>query len=183
MTYDVDMSDLVLFLSIFFDVSDLEDLSLDDVSYLQDLRDQIVVQCYGEFRVSFRRTSGLNFIADLSENGMLPLQFGEYLGGLEYEQTRIILLVVGDVFRFSMAATGSECPFCPIQLHTSHLFLCPNCPFRGLLPSWQSVLEIFRRCDWGSFISMIFLCLQQWMRGTSFFESKMVDRVDKFLGS
>jgi hypothetical protein len=175
--------DLVSFLSTFFDVSDLEDLSVDDLSYLQDLRDQIVVQRHDEFRVSFRRSSGLNFIANLSENAMIPLQFGEFLGGLEYEQARIIMLVMGDVFRFSMAATGSECPFCPIQLHTPHLFLCPNCPFRGSLPSWQLLLESFRNLDWSSFVFMIFLCLQQWMRGTSFFEGRMVDRVDKFLNS
>jgi hypothetical protein len=39
--------DLVSFLSTFFDVSDLDDLSVSDLSYLQDLRDQIVHQSKG----------------------------------------------------------------------------------------------------------------------------------------
>jgi hypothetical protein len=64
-----------------------------------------------EFRVSFcTSSSGLSFVVDLSENGTFPLQFGEFLGTLDYESARIVLLVIGDVFRFSMAATGSECP-------------------------------------------------------------------------
>jgi hypothetical protein len=159
--------DLVTFLATFFDVSDLDDLSVSDLSYLQDLRDQIVIQRSDEFRVSFRRSSGLNFVVDLSENGMMPPQFGEYLGSLEYEQVRIVLLIMGDVFRFSMAATESGCPFCPIQLHTSHLFLCPNCPFRSSLPSWRDLLTAFHRTDWQTFVMLIFLCLQQWMRGSN----------------
>jgi hypothetical protein len=175
--------DLVSFLSVFFDTSDLEELSLSDLSYLQDLRDQIVIQRDEEFRVSFRRSSGLSFVVDLSANGVFPLQFGEFLGTLDYETARMILLILGDVFRFSMAATGSACPFCPIQLHTTHLFLCPNCPFRNSVPSWQDLLSAFQRMDWSSFVTMVFLCLQQWMRGTNFFQSKMVERVNGFLGS
>jgi hypothetical protein len=175
--------DLVSFLSTFFDVSDLDDLSVDDLSYLQDLRDQIVIQRSDEFRVSFRRSSGLSFVVDLSETGMLPIQFGEFLGTLDYETARMVVLIVGDVFRFSMAVSGSECPFCPIQLHMSHLFLCPNCPFRNLIPSWQDLLTSFQRLEWGNFITILFLCLQQWMRGTTFFESKMVERVNGFLGT
>lgn len=120
-------------------------------------------------------------MVDFTETGVFPLQFGEFLGTLDYESARIVLLVLGDVFRFSMAATGSECPFCPIQLHTQHLFLCPNCQFRDTVPSWSSFLESFQRMDWGSFISLLFLCLQQWMRGTSFFQNKMIERINGFL--
>jgi hypothetical protein len=35
--------------------------------------------------------------------------------------------------------------------------------------------------DWGSFISLLLLCLQQWMRGTSFFQNKMIERINGFL--
>jgi hypothetical protein len=175
--------DLISFLSTFFDVSDLEDVSVMDLASLQDLRDQIVHQRGVEFKVSFRRSSGLSFVVDLSYNGTFPLQFGEFLGTLDYESARIVLLVLGDVFRFSMAATGSECPFCPIQLHRTHLFLCPNCPFRRELPSWQRFVCSFRAADWSSFITILFLCLQQWMSGTNFFQGKMIERVDGFLGS
>jgi hypothetical protein len=90
--------DLISFLSQFFDVSDLDSLTLDDYSYLQDLRDQLSIQCDDLFRSSFRRPSGLNFYADLSEDARIPSAFGEFMGGLDYEIARIIVLFMGDVF-------------------------------------------------------------------------------------
>jgi hypothetical protein len=144
-THRVGLShDLVSFLSTFFDVSHIEDLSWRDISFLQDLRDEIVVQRSDEFRVSFRQSSGLSFWPDISDDAIMPLQFGEFLGGLEYEQARIVLLLLGDVFRFSLATTSSRCPFCPIELHTVHLFSCPNCPFRSSLPTWSSFIDALR---------------------------------------
>jgi hypothetical protein len=104
--------DLISFLGDFFDVSDLDDMSLDDLSYLQDLRDQIVVQRQDEFRSTFRRSMGLSYVVDLFESAVFPLQFGEYLGTMNYEVARIVLLMIGDVFSFSLAATViSSCPF------------------------------------------------------------------------
>ncbi len=135
-----------------------------------------------EFRVPFRRSSGLSFIADLSPDTMMPLQFGEFLGNLEYEHARMVLLFLGDVFRYSMSAAGSRCPYCPIELHAFHLFSCPNSPFRDSLPSWQSFIASFHAADWSSFITILFLCLQQWTRGSNFFQSKVRDRVGSFLG-
>jgi hypothetical protein len=51
-----------------------------------------------EFRASFRRSSGLSFVVDLSEDAMMPVQLGEFLGTLEPEEVRIILLFLGDTF-------------------------------------------------------------------------------------
>jgi hypothetical protein len=98
--HDVGFShDLMDFLAEFFDVSHLEELSLRDSSSLQDLRDQITIQRSDEFRVSFRQSSGLSFWPDMSRDATMPLQFGEFLGGLEYEQARIVILFLGDVIR------------------------------------------------------------------------------------
>jgi hypothetical protein len=102
--------DLCIFLSTFFDASQLDELSLSDVEYLQDLRDQVVNIRNDEFRMSFRRSSGLSFIVDLNRSAMMPRQFGEFLGTLELEEVRIILVVLGDTFRFSLVATSSRCP-------------------------------------------------------------------------
>jgi hypothetical protein len=111
--HDVGFShDLMDFLAEFYDVSHLEELSLRDLSSLQDLRDQITIQRSDEFRVSFRQSSGLSFWPDLSRNASMPLQFGEFLGSLEYEQARVVILFLGDVFRYSLSATSSVCPFC-----------------------------------------------------------------------
>jgi hypothetical protein len=172
--------DLMEFLSTFFDVSQVEDLSVSDISSLQDLRDQIVIQRSEEFRVSFRQSSGLSFWPDISRDAMMPLAFGEFLGSLEYEQARVVLLVLGDVFRFSLSATGSQCPFCPVELHTVHLFTCPNCPFRRDVPSWPSFLRALHLSEWLPAISILFLCLRQWVRGSHFFQSKLGERVDDF---
>jgi hypothetical protein len=174
--------DLVTFLSDFFDVSHIEDLSWRDITFLQDLRDQIVIQRGDEFRVSFRLSSGLSFWSDISRDATMPLQFGEYLGSMEYEQARIVLLFLGDVFRFSLASTGSECPFCPIELHVNHLFSCPNCPFRSSLPSWSSLLNALHTSQWANSVTILFLCLQQWVRGSNFFQAKVSERVDMFFG-
>jgi hypothetical protein len=174
--------DLVSFLSTFFDVSHIEDLSWRDVSMLQDLRDEIVIQRVDEFRVSFCQSSGLSFWPDISHDAIMPLQFGEFLGGLEYEQARIVLLCLGDVFRFSLAATSSRCPFCPIELHTVHLFSCTNCPFRNTLPQWSSFLDAIHLSQWALSISLLFSCLREWIRGSNFFQSKVCERVDAFFG-
>ncbi len=110
-------------------------------------------------------------------------QFGEYLGNLEYEQAHLVLLFFGDVFRYSLGASGSRCPFCPIELHAYHLFSCPNAPFSSLLPSWQSFVASFHSSDyWSAFITILFLCYQQWSRGSNFFQTKAAERVDHFLG-
>jgi hypothetical protein len=172
--------DLISFLSTFFDVSHIEDLSWREISSLQDLRDEIVIQRRDEFRVSFRQSSGLSFWPDIADDAIMPLQFGEFLGQLEYEQARIVLLALGDVFRFSLAATGSRCPFCPIELHTVHLFSCPNCPFRSSLPSWSSFLDAIHSSQWAVAISCLFICLRVWIGGSNFFNSKVRERVNAY---
>jgi hypothetical protein len=174
--------DLISFLSQFFDTSDLESLTLDDFVYLQDLRDQLAIQCDDSFRASFRRSSGLNFYADLSEDVRIPQGFGEYLGTLEYEVARIVVLILGDVFRFSLAVGSSRCPFCPVELHVQHLFLCPNCPFRTSLPSWVTIIDSFRAGDWALFIHLILSGLFIWQSRTSFFRPASKDRISAFFG-
>jgi hypothetical protein len=174
--------DLISFLAQFFDVSDLDSLSLDDVSYLQDLRDQLSIQCDDIFRSSFRRSSGLHFYADLNERVWLPVGFGEFLGSLDYEIARIVILFMGDVFRFSLAVSGSMCPFCPIQFHAQHLFCCPNCPFRDSLPPWSSFVQAFQISDWATVVQVIMLGFSVWQNHTSFFRTSCKDRVSIFLG-
>ncbi len=175
--------DLFSFLENFFDTTDLEDISLRDMESLQDLRDQIMVQRQEEFRVSFRSSTGLSFVSDLSPDAMMPRAFGEFLGDLEYEHARIVLVCLGDVFRFSLAATNSRCPFCPIDLHFRHLFDCPNAPFCDSVPRWQSFVQNFQNGRWREVVLMIFLCLQAWIRGSHFFHSRAQDRVSAFLSS
>jgi hypothetical protein len=174
------LHDLMSFLSTFFDVSHLEELSFDDLASLQDLRDQITIQQSDEFRVSFRQSSGLSFWSDIASDATMPLQFGEFLGTMEYEQARVVMLFLGDVMRFSLAASGSACPFCPVELHSVHLFTCPNCPFRNELPSWSSFLNFLHTSQWSLAISTLYLCLQIWVRRSHFFQSKLADRIDSF---
>jgi hypothetical protein len=174
--------DLVSFLAQFFDTSDLDSLSLEDVSYLQDLRDQLSIQCDDIFRASFRRSSGLHFYADLNENVWIPVGLGEFLGTLDYEIARIVILFLGDVFRFSLAVGSSLCPFCPVQFHVQHLFRCPNCPFSDSLPSWSSFVEAFRVNDWAAAVQVIITGLYIWQQRTNFFRQSCKDRISVFLG-
>ncbi len=172
--------DLFSFLSTFFDASRLDDMSISDIEYLQDLRDEIVHQRADEFRNSFRLSSGLNFFVDLSPDAVMPRQFGEFLGTLEFENARVVLICLGDVFRFSLAATNSRCPFCPIELHLFHLFRCPNSPFQVSLPSWSDFVQAFQVANWSGFILILFQCLLEWDRNSHFFHTRASKRIRSF---
>jgi hypothetical protein len=175
--------DLIQVLGAFFDVSDLEDLDIRDFSYLQDLRDQLVRQLDDSHLLSFARSTGLSFWSNLAEDAFLPRGFAVALGEIDFESVRVILLFLGDVFRFSMSASSSSCPFCPIQLHASHLFLCPNCPFRQDLPLWSTFLTAFRDEHWESFVMMLFLCFQVWATRSNFFSANAKRRIDDFFSN
>ncbi len=119
------------------------------------LAGQIMVQQNNEFWVSFCRSSGLSFWPDTSDTATMPLQFGEFLGSLEYYQARIVVLILGYVFWFSMSATSSQCLFCPNDLHTVNLFTCPNCRFRNMLWSWNSFMIALHVSQWALSISLV----------------------------
>jgi hypothetical protein len=107
---------------------------------------------------------------------------GDYLGSLEFEVARIVVLIMGDVFRYSLATGGSSCPFCPIELHVQHLFLCPNCPFRSSLPAWNDVIRAGEISDWATFVRLLFTGLFAWQTHTSFFLPISKDRISSFFG-
>ncbi len=172
--------DLIQFLGQFFDVSDLSDLNIRDFSYLQDLRDQLVIQLENRHFLEFARSTGLNFWTCLAEDAFLPQGFGSFVGTMDLESARVVLLFLGDVFRFSMSATRSECPFCPSQLHASHLFLCPNSPFASELPQWSELITHFTSSNWNSFVTMIFFVLRVWATRTNFFNENAKRNIDRF---
>ncbi len=111
--------------------------------------------------------------------GKVPMEWGfaDAMGLVGFESVRVVLLFLGDVIRFSMGASSSECPFCPIQLHASHFFLCPNTPFRRELPNWQSFIRSFKDNQWRSFIFVLFVCLRLWANRTNFFSASGKERV------
>lgn len=174
--------DLVQVLGRFFDVSELEDLDIRDFTYLQDLRDQLVRQLDEAHFLAFARSTGLSFWTSLADDAFMPSGFGDALGSVEYECARVIILVLGDVFRYSLAAASSRCPFCPIEFHTPHLFLCPNCPFQQELPRWSSFLQMFRTGQWGNFFALLFTCLRVWARRTRFFSDAAISRFSEYKG-
>ncbi len=172
--------DLVQFLGQFFDVSDLSNLDMRDFAYLQDLRDQLVIQLENRHFLEFARSTGLNFWTSLAEDAFLPQGFCNHFGSLDIESARVVLLFLGDVFRFSLGASGSVCPFCPSQLHASHLFLCPNTPFTSELPQWSVFINYFRSSDWQSFVLTLFLTLRIWATRTNFFSVNAKRNINRF---
>jgi hypothetical protein len=172
--------DLIQFLSQFFDVSDISDLDIRDFSYLQDLRDQLVIQLENRHFLEFARSTGLNYWTSLAEDAFLPQGFCVYVGTLDLESARVVLLFLGDVIRFSLGATRSECPFCPHQLHATHFFLCPNCPFSAELPQWSTFINYFRSNDWQSFVLMLFVVLRIWATRTNFFSDNAKRNIHRF---
>jgi hypothetical protein len=173
--------DLIQFMSPFFDLEEDEFPSFDDLEELQSLRDQLNYQLEDRRAVLFRGTEHLSFLHDLTVNDHFPRQFGEFLCDLPQEIVRIILVCLGDVFRFSLGVSSPRCPFCPINLHFRHLFECPNAPFRSQLLRWGDMVQIFNDSRWGDFVSSLFLTLSLWMSLTSFFNRRSCDRVRSFL--
>jgi hypothetical protein len=164
--------DLVRFLELYFDTSDLEDLNVEEISYLQDLRDQLSYQANDNHLAIFSRSTGLGFWTSLAEDAFLPREFGILLGDYDLEIVRIVLIFLGDVIRFSLSATTSRCPFCPIELHAPHFFTCPNFPQRHLLPSWGTLIQAFRAGSWQSFMDFLFIGLTIWSDHTVFFHDR-----------
>jgi hypothetical protein len=86
--------------------------------------------------------------------------------------------------RFTRFYPHMRCPFCPTELlFTQHLFTCPNYPFMQSLPSCRLLVNQFRSSEWSPLIAIIFLCLQQWIRGSHFFQEKLYDMECSFLSS
>jgi hypothetical protein len=173
--------DLMQFMSPFFDLDDDDFPSFDDLEVLQSLRDQMRFQLDDRRAVLFRNTEHLGFLHDLSTRDHFPREFGEFLGELPYEIVRIVLLCLGDVFRFSLSASSSSCPFCPINLHFRHLFECPNAPFTSQITSWGNMVHFFGNRDWSNFVHNLMLTLALWMSLSSFFNRRSCARVRAFL--
>jgi hypothetical protein len=174
--------DLVRFLELFFDTTDLEDLNVAEVSYLQDLRDQLSYQANNNHLAAFSRSTGLNFWTSLAEDAFLPRCFGILLGDYDLEIVRIVRIFLGDVIRFSMSASSSRCPFCPTELHSPHFFTCPNFPQDNVLPSWGSMIQAFRTGSWQSFLDNLFCGLSIWCEFTLFFHDRAVANIKSYGG-
>jgi hypothetical protein len=173
--------DLMQFMSPFFDLDSEDFPSFEDLEELQSLQDQMRYQLRDRRAVLFRGTEHLGFLHDLSIHDHFPRGFGEFLADLPFEVVRIILVCLGDVFRFSLGASAVACPFCPVNLHFCHLFNCPNAPFRSRLTSWGDMVDLFQVSDWNSFVSNLMSTLFLWMSLTSFFSRRSCDRVRAFL--
>jgi hypothetical protein len=165
----------------FFDLEEDEFPSFEDLEELQSLRDQMRYQLSDRRAVVFRATEHLSFLHDLPVHDHFPRELGEFLGGLSYDVVRIIILCLGDVFRFSLGASSQNCPFCPINLHFRHLFQCPNAPFASQLLSWGDMIRVFGESKWEVFVAILMLTLQLWMSFSSFFTRRSCDRVRAFL--
>jgi hypothetical protein len=172
--------DLVHFLELFFDTKDLEDLNVVEVSYLQDLRDQLSYQANDNHLAIFSRSTGLSFCTSLAGVAFLPREFAILMGDYNLEIVRIVLSFLGDVIRFSMSATTSRCSFCPIELHAPHFFMCPNFPQHHLLPSWGSLLQAFRTGSWQSFMDLLFIGLTVWCDHTVFFHNHAMANIKSY---
>jgi hypothetical protein len=168
-------------MSPFFDLENDTFPSFEDLEELQSLRDQMGYQLADRRAVLFRGTQHLSFLHDLSSRDHFPRDFGAFLADLPFEIVRIILVCLGDVFRFSLGASSISCPFCPINLHFRHLFDCPNAPFRSHLISWGDLISFFESSDWSTFVFNLMSTLYLWMSLTSFFNRRSCDRVRAFL--
>ncbi len=122
--------DLVQVLGRFFDVSDLEDIDMANFSYLQDLRDQLVLQLDEAHFLEFAQSTGRNFWSNLAEDAFLPRGFGDAMGSVDYERARVIILFWGMSFASVWGRRAVSALFVQLSfMRSSHFFLCPNAPY------------------------------------------------------
>jgi hypothetical protein len=114
--------------------------------------------------------------------GTIDPSFGQFLGQIPFESSRIIIIFIGNLSRFSLLSTPDRaCPYCNQTLYSIHFFRCTRFPWdpRNAL-NWQSLVDLFANRDWRQASTYLFQAFRQWLRVTNIFRPGFRDRVDSY---
>jgi hypothetical protein len=112
----------------------------------------------------------------------IPRAFGDLLGELPFESTRLVILFLANLTRFSfLSPRNAPCPFCRNTMYSSHFFDCDQYAALGDEPvSWLDFVAMFVRREWSEGITSVFRRLYGWSRRANIFQPHVRHRVDEY---
>jgi hypothetical protein len=124
--------------------------------------------------------SSSSFILDLFPSLTLPHEFGEHLTTIPFESVRIVLIFLANMVQFTYFRSMNQvCPFCALNLSSTHLFEC-----QSITPSpicdWQSFVSEVQNEDFRLALDRLFLVLQRWSTLTNRFQPGFTAHIDEY---
>ncbi len=163
-------------------IPQISSTNLTSPSEIAGLRENLT-QAIQEERISTIRTSrAFPHVLEFFPSGAVNSSFGQFLGQIPFESSRIIIIFIGNLSRFSLLSTPDRaCPFCNQTLYSSHFFTCTRFPweFQNAL-TWQNLVHLFVNRDWRQAASYLFQAFRQWDRITNIFRPGFRDRVTSY---
>jgi hypothetical protein len=104
------------------------------------------------------------------------------LGEIPFESSRIIIIFLGNLSRFSLLNTPDRpCPYCNETLYSSHFFRCTRFPWelRHVL-TWSNLVDLFVNRDWRQATTYLFQVFRQWERVTRIFRPNLREHLDSY---
>lgn len=106
---------------------------------------------------------GSSFTLDLFPEAVASPNFRRKMGEVDHEVARLILLFLGDMWRWSVLSTPTRRCTCGASLHSEHFFSCPAPDVKQRV-EWRALLSMGRRGEWLEFTAELKECLQVWSR-------------------
>jgi hypothetical protein len=156
--------------------------NLTSPSEIAGLRENLTEVIRGERTNTIRSSRSFPHVLEFFPSGTVNSSFGQFLGQIPFETSRIIIIFFGNLSRFSLLSTPDRpCPFCNQSLYSSHFFRCPRFPWepRNTL-NWHVLVDFFLNRDWRQGSSYLFQAFRQWDRVTNIFRPGFRDRVDSY---
>ncbi len=121
-------------------------------------------------------------IQELFPTGTINSSFGQFLGQIPFECSRIVIIFIGNLTRFSFLRTPDRrCPFCNATMYSNHLFSCATFVRNTHRPiSWSTFVRFFIEREWRQATSYLFTVLGRWERATTIFRTEIRDRVSSY---
>jgi hypothetical protein len=135
--------------------------------------------------LSVRRTqrfasSSSAFVIQIFPDLTIPMSFYQHLSTLPHESVRIILIFFANMFQFTyFRSFNQNCPFCPGNLSSTHLFDCPG-SIRNPLCDWPQFISDFQTENFQRALDRLFLILQRWVMLTNRFQPSLAAHVEEY---
>jgi hypothetical protein len=118
----------------------------------------------------------------LLPTGTINSSFGQFLGQIPFECSRIVIIFIGNLTRFSFLRTPDRrCPFCNATMYSNHLSSCDTFArntHRSI--SWSTFVRFFIEREWRQATSYLFTVLGRWECATTIFRMEIRDRVASY---
>lgn len=153
-------------------VSDDELVTFLPTSVFDDLGD-VVLRLGRDNRVGrVESLSGSSFTLRIFPEAVASPNFRRSMGLISHEMARIVLLFLGDMWRWSVLQQPRRRCDCLASLHVEHFFDCPV-PSRQQTCTWERLMAMGRTGEWLDFFDVLRQCLVCWDSSMKMKESIM----------